>query len=263
MSETNSQTARRCSPAGFTLVELLVVIGIIAVLSALVLPSLVKALQRAQRLTCSNNERQWGLAAQFYAEDENDYLPREKPPGTPWRVDVYNTWEAAGDLANNEVWYNALPEKAGVRGMFYYASPDNREHFYRRNLFTCPAAQFGLLERLERPNFSIAMNSKLASNTTPRVKIGCTPRPDKTVLFVDAGAPGEMELLNQANYDGRPHVFANRFGPRHSGRGNIYFMDGHFESMGAAEVVTEGQAFFPQDRVQWTCNPNADANVNQ
>jgi prepilin-type N-terminal cleavage/methylation domain-containing protein len=60
----------------FTLLELLLVIGIIAMLSALLLPVLAKAKQDARKITCQNNLRQLQLGWKIYADDHNDNLPR-------------------------------------------------------------------------------------------------------------------------------------------------------------------------------------------
>ena len=81
-------------------------------------------------------------------------------------------------------------------------------------------------------------------------------------LFLDTGVAGKTTLPNQSDYDGRPHVDANRFSARHDGRGNIAFIDGHIESLRADKVVRpDGKAFFPpQEPVQWTCDPAMNPN---
>ncbi|MCC7191504.1 MAG: DUF1559 domain-containing protein [Phycisphaeraceae bacterium] len=73
----------KCSPAtiqrrytGFTLVELLVVISIIALLIALLLPALGKARETTRATVCSNNLHQLGIGMHSYAADHQDSLPR-------------------------------------------------------------------------------------------------------------------------------------------------------------------------------------------
>ena len=60
---------------GFTVVELLVVVAVIAILAALLLPALGGANQRGKAVFCLNNLRQLGLALHLYAGDHDDALP--------------------------------------------------------------------------------------------------------------------------------------------------------------------------------------------
>jgi prepilin-type N-terminal cleavage/methylation domain-containing protein/prepilin-type processing-associated H-X9-DG protein len=59
----------------FTLMELLVVIAIIAILAALLLPSLSSAKEKGKTISCRSNLKQLGLAATLYAAEHQDQLP--------------------------------------------------------------------------------------------------------------------------------------------------------------------------------------------
>ena len=78
-------------PSGFTLVELLVVIGIIAILIAILMPALNKARYQAKEVACLSNIRQMALVWHAYAAGNRGKFPPHRSPGPMYvRVDPVN-----------------------------------------------------------------------------------------------------------------------------------------------------------------------------
>jgi prepilin-type N-terminal cleavage/methylation domain-containing protein/prepilin-type processing-associated H-X9-DG protein len=82
---------------GFTLVELLVVIGIIAILIGILLPSLLRARAASRSVACKSNLRQLVLATHMFAQEHQGFLPKAQNNGSAtmkgWNTRVGTRWE--------------------------------------------------------------------------------------------------------------------------------------------------------------------------
>ena len=123
-SENNSPVSK---PKAFTLIELLVVIAIIAMLLSILAPALKAVKKRAQGVVCRSNLKQVGLAANLYAENWKNYIPRG----------------AGGSSGEDIIWFTAFMPYLGHDRLPTLVddddNPDNDISDYRSvKIYRCP-----------------------------------------------------------------------------------------------------------------------------
>lgn len=259
VNEEKNRGAADPARRGFTLLELLMVIGVIAVLAGLLLPVLSKAKASARNVECKNRLRQWPIAFVEYADD-NGSIPRE---GFHRSGRVYwNNWSQVSDPQSEDVWYNTLAKDylSRLPASHYGLPTSDQGAFYDRpSFFHCPAARF---EKTSGPIafFSLAMNSHLIEpGHAPTISFSRIRDTSRTVLFLDNLLESDRKVVEEQAwiYLGQPAASAARFaGNRHGGMGNLSFADGHVASFPGDQVVetrgrNRGWEIQPPRDIRW------------
>ncbi len=217
------------TPRGFTLIEILVVVAIIALLISILLPSLAAARLQARTAVCLSHLRQLTTANYYYSGDNRGLLPH------------YDRWLWAGNTARPEV-----PESGtlfGLRGASQDSARRRKNYAVNREIYKCPAdgGQRKAIVNVSNPllpaMFSYSRNVYLLDvlrdtkrwrgeyvngvNTHDYLPIEMPPDPARTVLFFEEYESAPMN-------DG--YVLNNQYDfltERHNGRAMVPYHDLH------------------------------------
>jgi prepilin-type N-terminal cleavage/methylation domain-containing protein len=162
--------------SGFTLVELLVVIAVIAVLISLLLPALTKAREAAGRTVCLSNLRQLGIGMRTYALQNKDIAV----------VGVTTVQAQAHHYAyyyNGAFAYNAEPRWFGVLNDFLTRKSVNPRLFY------CPASEHAI-NTAANPWPPLQSLQNTATQRVSRVSYGMRPLGSPNALLIWQDPPG-------------------------------------------------------------------------
>ena len=171
----------KTSEKAFTLMELLVVIAIIALLMAILMPSLNRARQAAKTVVCGSQLKNMGIALEIYVEDYEELYPLA--------LNI-STWGTPTYYNSSNPWFHFSP------GYYYSWLEQLYPYHESKELYLCPA------KPQNKSEFSYFLGTraawKNASNTyasTDRRKIR------RTTAFVMAGCTNFPFLMNEADQD--------------------------------------------------------------
>jgi prepilin-type processing-associated H-X9-DG protein len=190
-------------------------IGLIAILLAMLLPALSSARRRAGSVGCISNLHQWAIAVNQYALEYHNYLPRRGQGQQPTTV-----------INRPEDWFNGLPTVLRVATYLDLVSRGQIPRAENRGLWICPQAT-------ETPNtsgylFTYAMNMRLSTwQAAQPDRIETVGSPSTMVFMTDA--PGGYCSVLPFNAAYSPIA-------RHDRYVNIAFLDGHAASFPGSYV---------------------------
>jgi prepilin-type N-terminal cleavage/methylation domain-containing protein/prepilin-type processing-associated H-X9-DG protein len=248
----------------FTLIELLVVIAIIAILMAILMPSLQRAREQGKRAACLNCLKQLGLAWIVYADEFDDKIVNGEAENNQGNAGHCSTPDASSTTHKFEKYWVGTdchpsymtggkhPESVQIsairEGALYSYCPNEK-------LYKCPTGVRGEMRTYTVVDSMNGMPRQGTNNGAVGIRVGRTmlwvkrksqigqPGPDARLVFIDEGrvTPDSYATwYTQGTWWDPPFV-------RHGDGTNVAYADGHsaYWKWEAAETIREGRQANP------------------
>lgn len=220
------------STGGFTLVELLVVIAVIAILAAFLLPAMSQAKQRAYTLACLNNLKQLELCCHLYSVDYNDFLPPNQVGGF---VAAPSSTNGLNTVTNSRSW---CPGIAPLDGSTASTVAAGNIFIYNKTpaIYRCPADRSTVNGHPELPRtrsfcMDISLNCDDARSTYRKFTEITWPPPVNLFVFIDTQEDDIWDatfgVFSADSY--WADYWIDLPADRHNRGANLSFADGHVE----------------------------------